>query len=231
MRINMACSSALWCNVAFSSSSAISRTPRSSPSSMILSLSYSLSIYLSLSLSLSLSILYSISFCVQAAGPSLSYAAVGPAVRASTAPIAHNLRVSGVTGTSVTISWDPPSSPVEAWLFSYRPVGSGAAPTIAEVSGTLSDETFTDLTQDTAYTFTVRARSLAGEGDAIETIGVPTAAPTSPATLVVLSEVNFNTLGLWCKHSSHSLGFLVMPACKFLILLAMIPNNFGVHSS
>lgn len=138
----------------------------------------------------------------QAAGPSLSYAALGPAVRANTAPIPHNLRVTAVTSSSVTISWDPPSSPVVAWLFSYRPFGTGTAPIVAQVSGELSHETFTGLAQDTAYAFTVRARALVGEGDAIETVAVPTAAPASPSTLVILSEVNCNkkiTVDELCK--------------------------------
>jgi chitinase len=106
----------------------------------------------------------------------------GEDTQAPSAPT--NLRVTGVTATSVSLAWN--ASTDNVGVTRYDVLRNGAAP----VGGAATSFTVTGLASDTSFTFTVRARDAAGNVSAASNQvtartqpSTDTQAPTAPANL------------------------------------------------
>nr|4U3H_A Chain A, FN3con [synthetic construct] len=73
-----------------------------------------------------------------------------------------NLRVTDVTSTSVTLSWEPPPGPITGYRVEYREAGGEWKE--VTVPGSETSYTVTGLKPGTEYEFRVRAVNGAGEG-------------------------------------------------------------------
>lgn len=111
---------------------------------------------------------------VGASPASTESASVVPAARPG-APASVNA-TPGVR--AVSVSWQPPEDtgglPVSGYLVTASPGGA-----TQQVDGAASEATFTDLQNDTAYTFTVAARNDVGQGPESSTASARTHAPPS----------------------------------------------------
>jgi hypothetical protein len=143
------------------------------------------------------------------AGVSLRHSAIGPILLSSSVPAPYNARVTAVTDTSVTLVWDAPSQPLLRWQVLYvAQVNSSIASNRGNVSvAATTTATVTGLTTGMPYVFSVRAVTIAGEGDAISVAGTPQSAPPSPSSLSIVLENAAGTVvlgwegGAWALHA------------------------------
>jgi chitinase len=120
----------------------------------------------------------------------------GGDTQAPTAPT--NLRLTGVTASSVSLAWN--ASTDNVGVSGYDVMRAGASP--AGVAAT--SLTVTGLAPDTSFTFTVRARDAAGNVSAASNQvtartqpGADTQAPTTPANLRVSMVTSTSVTLLW----------------------------------
>lgn len=90
--------------------------------------------------------------------------------------------VSIASGTSISVSFDPPFTEPGFPVTSYRAISS---PGNISVTGSSSPIVVTGLTQGTTYTFTVRATTAGGEGPAsnISAAITPSTVPNAPSSV------------------------------------------------
>ncbi len=143
------------------------------------------------------------------AGVSLRHSAIGPVLLSNSAPAPYNARITAVTDSSVTVVWDAPPQPVLLWQVSYvAQLNSTIAANRGNVSAASNTATISGLITGMPYVVSVRAVTIAGEGDAISVSGTPQTSPQSPTSLSVVSEsVQSGTVvfgwegGAWASHA------------------------------
>ncbi|MFC6018276.1 fibronectin type III domain-containing protein [Plantactinospora solaniradicis] len=150
---------------------------------------------------------------VETAGPARS----GPDTRPPTAPT--RLTVSGVTGTSVTLTWRPSADDVGVAAYDLY---SGAA-VVRSVTGTTT--TVPDLVSGTTYAFVVRARDAAGNvspasNRATATVGRPRATDFTvfgfsqsdvhqedPQVYELVPDVTIRAIGKWSTSGDEAADY------------------------
>ncbi|WP_334078186.1 lytic polysaccharide monooxygenase [Paenibacillus sanfengchensis] len=121
-----------------------------------------------------------------------------------------SLAASGITSTTVNLSWN--ASTDNVGVTGYRIYRGGSL--IASVPGTVLNHTVTGLSADTAYSFTVKAVDAAGnESGASNAVNVRTGqvvndthAPTAPGYLHVMGTPTSSSIALMWNASSDNVG-------------------------